>query len=64
MSAPMVPCNDHGDSAWCFLQDDWGHMDSEKCACTVHPVSWCQVDAHRHEAESYMEEWRFSRESG
>ncbi len=56
MSASMVPCSEHSTSGWCYLQDDWSHIDIEGCACTVHPVSWCNVDAHRHAAETYIDE--------
>lgn len=56
MSAPMVHCTEHNTSGWCYLQDDWSHMDAGECACGVHPVSWCKVDAHRHAAEDFRDE--------
>lgn len=56
MSTPMVPCTEHNTSGWCYLQDDWSHMDADLCACGVHPVSWCRVDAHRHAAEDFRDD--------
>lgn len=57
MAAIMVPCTEHGESAWCYVQG-WGeHVDSEECVCLLSPSTSCPVDAHCHEAESRINEY-------
>jgi hypothetical protein len=46
----MIPCTEHGESAWCYVQKDGSHIDSEACRCFMQPSSLCPVDAHRDEA--------------
>lgn len=43
----VVSCAEHGPSAWCYVQDDGSHVDSDRCRCfLIHDPS-CPVDAHR-----------------
>ena len=46
----MIPCAEHGRSAWCYIQDDHSHMDSERCHCLRTGRADCPVDAHRSQA--------------
>ena len=46
----MIPCTDHGPSAWCYIQDDQSHVDSEHCHCLWTGRADCAVDAHRGQA--------------
>lgn len=48
----MIPCNEHGNSAWCYEQDNGEHIDSEKCICFGEASENCPVDLHRHQAEN------------
>lgn len=29
----MIPCNEQGPSAWCYMLRDGSHVDSEQCRC-------------------------------
>ena len=43
----MVPCDEHGETAWCYIQDDQSHIDSECCPCLRTYRSDCPVDEYR-----------------
>ncbi|MBX5444534.1 hypothetical protein [Sphaerobacter sp.] len=45
--ARVVPCAEHGTSAWCYIQEDGSHIDSDQCCCNLMPSAYCPVDAHR-----------------
>jgi hypothetical protein len=47
----MIPCTLHGPSAWCYVQRDGSHVDSERCVCGRRTSVNCPVDAHRFEAQ-------------
>lgn len=49
MSGELIPCTEHGESSWCYIQDDGSHIDSEECRCFVHHSADCPVDEHRHQ---------------
>jgi hypothetical protein len=47
-SAPqVVPCSNHGTSAWCYVQFDGSHMDSDRCRCLLQPRADCPIDVHQ-----------------
>ena len=48
----MIPCNKHGQSNWCYIQDDGSHIDSERCDCFNEPSEDCPIDEHKHQAEN------------
>lgn len=43
----VISCAEHGTSAWCYIQDDGSHIDSDQCRCCLMPSEHCPVDVHR-----------------
>lgn len=43
----MVPCSEHGDTAWCFVMDDGSHRDSDECRCLQTINRDCPVHGDR-----------------
>jgi hypothetical protein len=51
MSA-LIACDDHGESAWCYVDSAGTHLDSEECICFSRPLAFCPVLEHRDLAEA------------
>lgn len=50
----VIPCTEHGTSAWCYVQEDGSHIDSDQCRCYLLPSAYCPVDAHRTSALAFQ----------
>lgn len=48
--AGVMSCSRHGTSAWCYIQHDGSHIDSDRCRCLLKPNPFCPVDSHREAA--------------
>ena len=46
----QVRCSEHGESDWCYVDDDGQHFDSEYCGCGDRDSLLCRVDGHRRRA--------------
>jgi hypothetical protein len=47
----VVRCAGHGDSAFCWIQDDGKHIDDSLCRCLTGSPSNCPIDVHRSDME-------------
>ena len=43
----MVPCGQHGPSAWCYVMPDGSHVDSENCRCFRRTSRDCPAHGRR-----------------
>lgn len=54
----MTPCKNHGPSAWCYVNPDGSHVDSESCRCFATKSMDCPVKEHSSEAKQRETERR------
>ena len=43
----MQPCRKHGVHDWCYVNEDYRHVDVGACTCETKGRAGCLVDDHR-----------------